>query len=129
VDSRKQLRVVERLRHEVVGAGLDRRELLLFAARGDHHDRQEARGLVVAEPPADLVAVHLRHHDIEQHEVDVAPAGERKRLCAGARADHFMAARREHGLEQADVLRQVVDDEDPRRLAHARAAWLSISAT
>ena len=121
--------MVERLRHEIVGPGLDRRELLLIAARGDHHDRQEARARVVAEPPADLIAVHLRHHDVEQHEVDVALGGERERLRAGAGGDDLVTARREHGFEQADVLDQIVDDEDPRGFAHARADCLSSSAT
>ena len=67
---REQLGLLEGLGDEVVGPGLDRGHLLLLAAGGDHHDRQELGGLVGAQRPADLVAVHPGHDDVEQHEVD-----------------------------------------------------------
>ena len=66
----QQLALVERLGQEVVGAGLDRAlDLLLVAAGGDHHDRQEGRRGRLADPPAHLVAVDAGHHDVEQDEV------------------------------------------------------------
>ena len=97
---------------EVVRAGLDRRELLLLAARRDHHHRQEARRLVRADAPADLVAVHLGHEDVEQDEADAARRNALERLGAGRGRHDVVPARSQHRLEQADVLRQVVDDQD-----------------
>ena len=114
VDSRKQLRLVERLGDEVVGARLDRSELLLLAAGGDHHDGQEAGGDVGPERPADLVAVHLRHQDVQQDEIDRLCGDALERLTTRVRRDHVVAARGQDRLQQPHVLRKVVDHEDPR---------------
>ena len=111
----EQLGLVERLRHEVVGAGLDRAPLLLLARRRDHHDRQERGRLVRAQAAADLVAVDPRHHDVEQHQIDVAATQTRQRLLTRSRRGHLIPARLEHGAQQPHVLRQIVDDEDHRR--------------
>ncbi len=53
-DPGQELLLVERLREEVVGAGLDRPHANLRVVRGQHHDRQERRSLVLAQPPAHL---------------------------------------------------------------------------
>ena len=68
-DPGEQLALVERLADEVVGARLDRADLLLVAARRDHHHRQELEARGAADPAAHLVAVHARHQDVEQHQV------------------------------------------------------------
>jgi hypothetical protein len=65
--AREQLVLVERLRNEVVGAGLDRLRLLRPLARREHDHGQHGRLLALAKPPADRVAVHVRHHDVEKH--------------------------------------------------------------
>ena len=75
-DSREQLLLVERLRDEVVRAGLDRLRLLRPVARREHDHGQHRRLLALAEPAADGVAVELRHHDVEQDEVRFRRLGE-----------------------------------------------------
>ena len=110
-DPGQQLAAVDRLGQEVVGPRLEGLDLLLVAAGGDHHDRQERRGRVRADPPAHLVAVHARHHDVEQDEVDAALGQRGERLLTGLRAADVVAARGQHRLEQPDVRRLVVDDE------------------
>ena len=84
---REQLGLLEGLGDEVVGSRLDRRHLLLLPAGRDHHDRQEPGGLVGAQRPADLVAVHPGHDDVEQHEVDRLGAHALERLVARRRGD------------------------------------------
>ena len=54
---------------EIVGAGLECRDPLLALGRGHHDDRQELRRRVGPKPTADLIAVDVRHPDIEQDEV------------------------------------------------------------
>ena len=110
----EQLGLIERLGHEVVGPGFDRPDLLLGVARRDHHDGQVRRGRVLADPPAHLVAVHAGHHDVEQDDVRPLLAQHRQRLLAGRRRQHPVPARAQHGVEQPDVRRLVVDDEDDR---------------
>ena len=129
----EQLVVVEGLRDEVVRAGLDRLRLLLADARRDHDHRQH-RGVVVrAEVGADGVAVEAGHHHVEEDQVGFLGRDELERLQAVARGHDLVAARDQHRLEQADVLRYVVDDEDlgrplSSRSQCSRTAWIS-SAT
>jgi hypothetical protein len=118
----EQLGLIERLGDEVVRPRLDGGELLLLAARRDHHHGQELRRGVGAQRAADRVAVHLGHDDVEQHEVDRLRRHALERLLPRAGRDDRVAARHEHRLEQADVLRQVVDDEDRAGLAHVAAS-------
>jgi hypothetical protein len=117
----QQLGLVEGLGHEVVGAGLDGQDPLLVAAGGDHDHGQERGGRVLAQPAADLVAVHLRHDDVEQDQVRAALGGQGQRLRARPGAEHPVAAGAEHGVEQADVGRQVVDGEDEGLIGHGAA--------
>ena len=69
-DAQHQLAHRPRLGDVVVGAF---REPLLLVRRGglggEHDDRDAAREEVPAQLTAGFVAVHLRHHDVEQHEV------------------------------------------------------------
>src|SRR5882762_1026267 len=44
-----------------------RRDVGLLLGRGEHHDRQRARALVVLESPQDLQPVHLRELQVEQN--------------------------------------------------------------
>ena len=110
--ARQQLAVVERLGDEVVGAGLDRLGLLRPDAGGDHDHRQERGVLVRADAAAHGVAVHPRHDHIEEDEIRVVLLDQLQRLFPGHGRKHLVAARHEHCLEEPDVLRNVVDDED-----------------
>ena len=56
--------------NEVRGAGLDRlQSLLAFGERGDHDDRQVTA--LGQDGFGGLKAIHARHHDVHQHQVDV----------------------------------------------------------
>ncbi len=112
-DSGEQLVVVERLRDEVVCAGLDRLRLLRPFARREHDHGQHRRLFALAQPPTDGVTVEPRHHDVEQDEVRVRRLGELEGGVTVVGDDDVVAAWSEHGLEQAHVLGDVVDDEDP----------------
>ena len=68
---------------------------------------------LLAEPPADLIAIELRHHDVEENEIRLCGFGELQRGATVGRRDDLVAVGREDGLEQAHVLEDVVDDEDP----------------
>ena len=74
---------------------------------------------VVLEPPADLDAVQLRHHDVEQDQVRlrslVRGRAPRRRRCR----DDLVAVRGEASLKIVDVVRVVVRDQDARRRPHA----------
>ena len=117
-DAGEELGLVERLRQEVVGARVERLFLLLAAARGDSHDRQECRRGVRAQPAAELIAAHTGHDDVGEDEVGRLRKHLRERLLPRARADDLVARGNEDRLEKADVLGLVVDGEDAP--GHAR---------
>ena len=68
-DTSQELRLVDRSRDEVVRAGLDGAHLVLVPRGGEHHHREHLGGGVLAQPAADIVAVHLGHDDVEQDDV------------------------------------------------------------
>ena len=80
--SGEQLALVERFRDEVVGARLEGGQPLFSSAGGDHHDGKEFRCGIGSYSPADFVAVHLRHQDVEQDDVDVFGLEQRQRFRA-----------------------------------------------
>ena len=83
-------------------------------ARRDHDHRQHRRLLALAEPPADGVAVRLRHHDVEQDEVRLRRLGELER-GAGRRWRRRRRSRAAPSTASSrrTFSRDVVDDEDP----------------
>ena len=109
----EQLVAVERLRDEVVGTGGDRRGLLGALARREHDHGKHRRRLLLAELPADGEAVGWGHHHVEQHEVRLGGDGQLERSEPVRGRDDVVALTLEHGLQEAHVLRHVVDDEDP----------------
>jgi hypothetical protein len=117
--AREQLVVIERLLDEVVGSRLDRPRLVLSDARGDHDHRQHRRLLVRAQALAHRIAVEPGHEDVEQHQIRLLGFHDRECFGAVARGDDVVPLRREHRLEQAHVLGDVVDDEDLARCLRA----------
>jgi len=112
-DAGEQLVSVERLRDEVVRAGLDRRRFLRSHACREHDHGQDRRLFLLAEPPAHGEAVRLRHHHVEQNKVRFGRSGELECSPAVSGGDDVVALSLEHCLEQAHVLGNVVDHEDP----------------
>ena len=112
-DACEQLRLVKRFHDEVVCPGLERLQLLLSAARGDHHYGKELRSRRRADAPAQLISVHLGHDDVEQDQI--GPRLERQPLeSLRSRVDalDLIAACAEHRLEQVDVRSGVVHDQN-----------------
>ncbi len=99
----QQLALVERLGDEVVGSRLEGAEPLFASAGRDHHDRKEFGRRVGPDPAADLVAVHLRHQDVEQDEVDVLGLEQRERF----RPDDAVSTRCPRGVRTASRSRRL----------------------
>ena len=121
----EQLAHRERLRHVVVGAGVERGDLLrLVADGGDDDDRHAAPATHLA---ADVDAAAVRQDQVQQHRVGrpVRQCVERLLLRRG-RVD-LEAGVAQHHAQATDDLRLVVHDEDARALCHlsrpAMAAW------
>ena len=111
--AREQLGLIEGFHDEVVRPSLKRLELLLAAARSDHHDGKNLRRRRRANSPTDLVPVHLGHDNVEQNQVRMRLGGQPiECLCSGAHALDGVTARAQHRVEQADVLRCVVNYQD-----------------
>jgi len=100
------------------GAGLQPAQPLRgFSKCGDHHHGyvQGLRRLLQA--PTGLVAVHFRHHDIEQDQVGLPASGQPDALGAVVGGGDLVIFGAELRLQQAHVGGNVVDDEDPGRHA------------
>lgn len=100
---------------KVVGAGLEPAVAIGGAVeRGDHHDWNVVGGGIGLEAAADLEAVHVGHHDVEQDDVAFGAGTDRQRLVAVRGGHHVEIFGGETGLQQFDVGRDVVDNEDTR---------------
>ena len=107
-----ELRLVDRLGDEVVGAGFDRKQAILpRRLRGDHDHRHIVTVGIPADAAAHFETVHGRHHHVEQHEVDVqAQFGES--LDAVARRLGLVSERTHQRRGDPPGHFVVVDDED-----------------
>ncbi len=120
----QELGLVDRLGEEVVRARLDALHPLGGRVqRGDHDHGQEARRLVGPQPPAHLVAAHLGHHHVEQHQIRPVLPDALQGLPPGGRGADDVAVPAQHTLQQLHVHGRVVHDQDAggaagRRVAH-----------
>ena len=97
--ARPEFGAVEGLGDEVVGPGLDPLEPgAPVLQRGDHEHRNLGQVLGGAQPPADLEAVHARHHHVEQDHVRLHGCGPFQRLRPVAGLVQFVA----FGLQRID---------------------------
>ena len=111
----RQLALVERLRQEVVRAGLEAAGLVLGAVeRRQQQDRQAGLVGLAAQPLADLDAVEPRHHHVEADEVGCVLRDRRQRRRPVDRLDDVVALPRQQLAEQGQVGRLVVDGQDQR---------------
>jgi hypothetical protein len=106
----EQLAHRERLGHVVVGAGVERADLVAGAGPpGQHDDRRPG-------PPAErgdhLGAVHVGQAKVEDHRVRRGGGRDRQGLPAGPRGHHLILPGPEVDLQGAQQLHLVLDDED-----------------
>ena len=112
-DAGDQHEVGRRLGEEIVGAGVEAAHAVARLVERGHHDHRNVLGRRIGlEAAADLEAVHVRHHHVEQHEIAFGALAERQRLGAARRAHHVEIFGGEPRLEQAQVGRHVVDHQD-----------------
>jgi hypothetical protein len=109
LQAREQLGRAERLRDVVVGARLERADLLeLVVVRADHHDRQVGQ---LADALEHLPAVEAGQPDVEDHDVG-APLVQRPQAVLAARGlRDARAGHLEDPAEQRPDRLVVVDDE------------------
>ncbi len=106
---------VHRLGDVVVGARVE--TALPFAGHdlaGHRDDRHRLELVERADRAHGVVAVHARHHDVGQHEVDIGGAAveERDRRASALGDGHLGPAPLEQRGQREDVAEVVVDDED-----------------
>src|SRR6476469_8622940 len=106
----QQLAHRERLRHVIVGAGVERRDLFrLVADRRDEHDRRLAPG---AQLSADLGSGSVGQQQVEDHRVRWSQPCCSERLLRSRGGLDLVARAAQVRFECAQKLRLVVDDED-----------------
>ncbi len=111
-DAREQLVVVVGLAQEVLGAGLERAQLVVRLG-GHHQHRQVLLGLDLAQAVEHFEAVHAGHVQVQHDQVVVVQAvhGGHRRRVAGT-ADVGVAGAGQHMFEQGQIDRLVVDQQD-----------------
>src|SRR5204863_529293 len=109
----------DRLRDEVVGAGLERPHAVLLHARGHQHDRQETRVRARAKAPGQLVAVHPGHEDVQQHDIRVLADRDGDAVLGARRLERAHAGVLQQVAGELHVLLVVLDDQDEIPIAHA----------
>jgi hypothetical protein len=80
------------------------------AVAGHQHDRHEPRAFHLLQTRADLEAVEAGETHVEQHDVDVAPLHERKRLLAVRRGLHVII-RAEQTAQEPSIGLLVIHDQ------------------
>ena len=112
----------EGLRHVLLHAqleGVDLGELL--GLRGEHDDRDAGGRRVAADVHERNPAVDLRHHDVENNDVDVLAAERRDARLAVRRANDLHALGGQTHANHLDDLGVVVDHEYPDVLVRHRS--------
>ena len=112
-DAGLHLENLEWLRQIIVAADLEAAGLVVhILERAEKHDRQLAGRLRCAQPAADLVAVDIRHDDVEQNQIGRAPVYRFQGLLSAESNREFVVAA--ECLDQnVDVRLDVVHDEHP----------------
>lgn len=105
---------------EIVGTGLDRVDLVLIAARGQHDHREQAREGIVAYTAADLVSRDVGHKDVKENDIRVFRPHLLEAFLARVRTRDEVSLLRQDRLEEQRVFRRVVDDQQARSLIRGR---------
>ncbi len=116
----EQLPHAKRLRHVVVGAGVERGHLLALLTPGRQHDDGH-RG--PAAHAADHVgAIHVRQAKIEDQHVGPVPGDSRQARLTVGRGAHLVLVRGEVDPQRAQDRLLIVNDEHP---GHEPGRWLT----
>ncbi len=111
--ARSQLGHVDGLGEKVVGPGVEPLDALARGVEGGDHDHGEHGVLGIgADPPAHLVAVHPRHHHVEENEIGTLRLDLIEPFLSRGGGDGLVSLRGEQIHEHLHVVRGVVDDED-----------------
>ena len=122
LDASHQFRHVEGLDEIVVGTGVKARELVLEPVPGRQHDDRRGDAGILAQPFADLEAVHAGQHDVEHHHVVGFGDGEMHRHQAVGRIVHVVAASFEIGAGGLGEFGVVLREQDVEAPAHRRSS-------
>ena len=118
LQARHELARAERLGDVVVGARLQRPDLLLLLADGGQHEDRHLAPL--AQRARHLHAVAVRQHQVDDRRLRRAHRREVERLRGGFGGHRLEAGLAQHHLQRAHDLRLVVDHEHARRLGRGR---------
>ena len=116
-EARFQQNRIEGLEQIVDGPELDATRHAVQLGQGRNHDHGKvAQPRLILEPGEHLEPIDLRHHHVEQDEVEAVRLEPRDRLFAVARSlDVGIALEIEMQFQRVDVVVVVIDDEDAGR--------------
>ena len=112
-DDAHQVRALDRLGHEIVGALLHRLDRVLDGAVGGHQDRL-GLGRDALARAQQVHPRHPRHHQVGQQHRDRLAADDVQRLAARARGQHAQRFALQDLLQRIDDRGLVVHDQDRR---------------
>ena len=101
---------------KIVGAGFKPLHSVLGLVERGHHDDRHMRGARIGlQRRAHLKPRHVRHHHVEEHEVDALLVGDLERLAAAHRRAHVEIFGLQARLQEPHVGGDIIDDENARR--------------
>ena len=107
---REQFAHAERLRHVVVGAGIERTDLVELAVAGrQHHDRHRRPP---TQRPDDLHARDARQAEVEHHQIGLGRRGQLERTFTGRGEVDVVPARTQVRTQRSQQVRLVLDAQD-----------------
>jgi hypothetical protein len=111
-----QLQAIEGFGDEIVAAGLDAANTVVARIqRGDHNDRYQLGFGIVFQQCANLEAVYLGHHDVEQDHVRLLLANELQTFSRFMGVRKIEARDFTRGFENGDGAGLVIDGDDMYR--------------
>ena len=112
LDARNERDLIDRLGQEVVGAALQPAHPVGdLIERGDEDNGNMMRLGIGLQAAARFKAVHARHHDVEQYDVDALALADVERLLPSAGREHIEVLGGQTRLEQLHIGHDVVDYE------------------
>ena len=110
-DSGQEFRRAKGFRHEIVGAGIQRGDLILFGVPNREHDDSDAGSR--SDLPACGQATHARHIDVEKYKIRMELAKLDQSLLTGLCIIDFVPGFGKRAAHETPHLRLVIDNKDP----------------